>query len=117
MGRYEIEKIVGNCKFPPWTIVVRKFKEGDRFYLQVRDDNAVNNVTGEPYSWGGRKWALSEHMTETEIVKTALVAVKAATEHETLEKFTYCGVAIFDPHIKVSDLLHLREKSELDGRD
>lgn len=113
----EIEKIVSACKFIPWEIIVDTFKEG-RLYLQVRCHSGINNMTGETnYSWGGRKWALSEHMTETEIVKTALKAVMSAQEHETLENFRYKGVSIFDPHIKVEDLLKIRLLSELDGRD
>jgi hypothetical protein len=76
----------------------------------------VNNVTGEKYSWSGRKWAISQHMTETEVVKTALKAVLAAQEHETLEKFKYKDVSIFDPHISVKDLLELRKQKQLDGR-
>lgn len=116
MNRDEIESIVANCTFKPWKIIVGKLGT-DRLYLQVRDENGVNNATGEPnYVWGGRKWLLSKHMTETEIVKTVLKAVLSAVEHETLENFKYKGLTIFDPHITVSDLIELRNNSELDGR-
>jgi hypothetical protein len=48
---------------------------------------------------GGRKWKLSPHMTKSEIVQTAWLAVLTAVEHEAREEFTYKGVAIFGPHL------------------
>lgn len=53
----------------------------------------------------GRKWRLSEHMTKSELVQTALMAVLAAEEHEAREAFKYRGAAIFGPHFDV-DALH-----------
>lgn len=114
----QILAIVYDIKYLDWEIAVDLLdpNESDRLYLQVRVKNGIDNTNGAPYSWKGRKWALSHHMTETEIVKTALVAIKAAVEHEALENFKYKGVTIFDPHISVDDLLDLREDCELDAR-
>lgn len=109
-----IERVVSKVAYPPWTITVRQ--DGPRSYLQIRDDHGVCNVTGGSKPWSGRKWMLSPHMTDTEIVKTALKAVLSAVEHETLENFKYEGVAIFDPHIRVDDLLALRAACPLDLR-
>lgn len=58
-----------------------------------------------PYEEGGRKWDLSLHMTESEIVFTVWKAVLAFMEHELREKFHYKGKKIFDPHISVNALL------------
>jgi hypothetical protein len=54
--------------------------------------------------WTGRKWRLSAHMTDSEVVQTALKAVLTAEEHEARERFTYRGRAIFGPHISVDTL-------------
>lgn len=64
----------------------------------------------------GRKWRLSQHMTRSEVVQTALLAVLAAEEHEAREKFTYRGEAIFQPHYNVDDLVDLKRSSGLDVR-
>jgi hypothetical protein len=111
----EFEEIIRQCSFKPWTISVHR---GDqcRIYLQIHDEAAVCNVTGKPAPWSGRKWYLSPHMTETEVVKTALKAVIAAVEHETLERFKYKDLSIFDPHIRVEDLIHIRLMRPLDAR-
>jgi hypothetical protein len=114
MQEGEIAAIVKRCSFEPWQIVARVDHEG--IYLQVRDDSGTCNETGKAKSWGGRKWRLSEHMTETEIVKTALNAVLAAVTHEALETFKYEGVDIFNPHISVGSLMELRLNRKLDAR-
>lgn len=76
-----------------------------RAYLQVRfmaDDATAR--TGQPGMIHGRKWWLSQHMTDSEIVQTALMAVLAAEEHEARERFTYKGRAVFGPHIDLGAL-------------
>ncbi len=52
----------------------------------------------------GRKWLLSEHMVDAEIVQTAFLAIKIAEEHELRETFSYKGVAIFGPHLDLDML-------------
>lgn len=60
--------------------------------------------TGGIKEQAGRKWRLSKHMTDSEIVQTAFLAVRTAQEHELREQFKYKGYAIFNPHF---DLDHL----------
>lgn len=77
-------------------------------YLCVSCDNGICNVTGQPLSWEGRKWPISEYMTDGEIVQTAFKALLTALEHEAREKFTYRGVSVFDPHYDIEKLVALR---------
>lgn len=67
-------------------------------YLQVQCFDA----NGQPQH--GRKWRLSAHMTDSEVVQTALAAVLAFEEHEAREAFRYRGLAIFSPHWNVDRL-------------
>jgi hypothetical protein len=116
MTRDEMTGIVLQCSFPGLSIQI--CGDESKTYLQVHCLDGVNNVTGaKGHHWSGRKWLLSEHMTETEVVKTALVAVKQAIEHEVLELFTYQGLTIFNPHISVLALMAARTYHELDARD
>lgn len=54
-----------------------------------------------------RKWLLSEHMTNSELVQTALKCVLTSIEHEARENFTYMGAPVFGPHFDVDDLVLL----------
>lgn len=65
--------------------------------------------------YNGRKWLLSSHMTASELVQTALMAVLAFNEHETREMFEYCGMAIFGPHFDVADLVVLAKTNGQGG--
>lgn len=74
-----------------------KDAETGRPFVQVTYEGPCS-VTGWVKEWHGRKWYLSDHMTEDEIVKTCFAAFKAAVEHEIMEGFTWRGVRIFNPH-------------------
>ncbi len=60
-------------------------------------------------TWRGRKWLLSPHMTEGEVVQTALMACLAAEEHEAREAFRYKGKALFGPHLSLQALLQVAD--------
>ena len=84
-------------------------KMGNGWYLKVTKliDNEIQT---------GRKWYISKHTTESEVVLTALKALITFEEHEIREKFLYQGHAIFHPHpdidslIAVARLKSLRDK-------
>jgi hypothetical protein len=81
-----------------WEIVPHVGRE---WWLQVRfrDEYGVEHH--------GRKWRLSEHMTRSEVVRTALAAVLAVEEHEARERFLYRGQAVYGPHFDVNVLADL----------
>lgn len=82
------------------------------WYFQVEDTKAICNVTGETYPWKGRKWLISEHMTDGEIVQTMFKATMTAIEHEVREQFLYKDVAVFDPHYDLDKLADLRKRKD-----
>jgi hypothetical protein len=67
--------------------------------------------------WNGRKWLLSPHMTETEIVLTAFKAVLTAYEHEAREQFKVDGFAVLDSHYSINDMVRFAREASLDGRN
>jgi hypothetical protein len=83
-----------------------------RPFLQIVCDEGICNVTGKPMKWTSRKWFLSPHMTDGEIVQTALKACLTAAEHEIREKFKYRGMSIFDPHYDIEKLVELRRNPD-----
>lgn len=52
----------------------------------------------------GRKWWLSRHMTLSEVVRTAFMALQAYEEHELREAFRFDGALVFGPHLSVEAL-------------
>lgn len=81
--------------------------DGPRCFLQVK----FKDCTGA--EWKGRKWLLSPHMTDSEVIQTAFKAVMTAEEHETREAFKYLGQAIFGPHYDVNQLAELVKNGSL----
>lgn len=78
--------------------------DNGRIFIQVVYD-APCTKTGEVQEWHGRKWYLSKHMTEDEIIKTAYVAFEAAVKHEIMEGFKVAGTVLFNPHVHYEALL------------
>lgn len=85
-------------KYPGLNFLI--LSKGANTFLQVESPEGLCNVTGEVLEagWRGRKWYLSPHMTTSEIVQTAFLAVTQALEHEARERFTFKGQPVMDPH-------------------
>ena len=103
----DFRNVLSRVEYPGYRIVAH-WDVGDDYYLQISCFEGICNVTKKPLVWTGRKWRLSKHMTDGEVVQTAFAAVMAANEHETREKFTYRGASIFDPHYDIEKLVALR---------
>jgi hypothetical protein len=104
-----VNDVLDCVRYKSWTIQAYSDPQGAGAYLQVgflAPDHALDRpgYANPVLRMTGRKWRLSEHMTKSEIVQTALAAVLAAEEHETREQFRYKGRAIFGPHFDVDGL-------------
>lgn len=95
-----------------WNLIVGE-EDGKRPYLYWRFISPDYTKGGEPAMWNSRKWYLSQHMTESEIVQTALAAALMAEEHEAREAFSYKGKHLFNPHIGVASMLAVCEQLEV----
>lgn len=89
--------------------VDNKLVDSGRIFIQVVY-SAKCNKSGEEQIWHGRKWYLSEYMTDDEIVKTAFIAFKSSVEHEVMEGFKVDGIVLFNPHINFEELLKVSHK-------
>lgn len=114
---------LGNKSF--WIRVSRDFhdvfgggKTPGRIFIQVQY-TAPCVKTGEPQIFRGRKWYLSDYMTEDEIIKTAYCAFEAAVKHEIMEGFSVDGTILFNPHVDYKALLtisnHEVKREEIPG--
>lgn len=87
-ARRVVEAIVARVAYPGKEFRVGDM--GDGFYVQIRYDEP-DIRTGEVAPQGGRKWYVSRHATHSEVVQTCFQAVRASSEHQDREHFTYVG--------------------------
>jgi len=109
----QMRSIAKNIKFKDWVVGV--YKKDTVPYLQVSFEGTCS-VTGRVTEQKGRKWMLSNHMTRSEFVQTAFLAVKQAMEHEVREEFQYYGEPVYRPHFDVEELWELSLDNKLDYR-
>lgn len=111
----QLRNIVNHIRFNDWDFMVGTM--GDGFYVQIQflaRDNDAPHTPVDPAPMliqRGRKWYVSKHMTESEVVQTLLKAVLAAVEHEAREQFTYKGKQLFGPHLDVEALMEIAERT------
>ncbi len=111
--RDEIQKIIDRIEF-----MDREFRlldKGDGFLLQVTYVEADID-TGVPEEQRARKWYISPHMTETEIVETAFAACQRSMMHVVGEHFLYLGKRVYSPHFEIDARLELCIHERYDAR-
>ncbi len=101
-----ISKILDGIKYKDW-----KLKHKDDYIQWTWTDTC--SKTGEQKPWSGRKWKLSEHMTESELVGTAFLALNTALEHEAREFFRYNDKIVFNPHISIHVLQTVCDEEDI----
>lgn len=111
-----VNELVRQIRFNDWRFLVIEDTARRLVYLQVEFEAPDNGLSGVARRQRGRKWYLSLHMTDSEIVQTAFKAVLTAVEHETREQFRYKGQAIFGPHFDIEKLVKLAESGNLNRR-
>lgn len=96
-----IKEVVSNISFNDW--MFRVGTSGDTPFLQVIFKDK-DRITGVEEIQRCRKWQLSYHMVNSEIVRTAFKAVEQAMLHEVQEAFKYKGARVMNPHIDMDAL-------------
>lgn len=85
--------------------IVRDYPEESLWVIQIGDTEGVDNVTGQPIQWRGRRWTISPFMSDGEIARTVFLALLTAVEHELREQLLVDGIAVFDPHFDLDALV------------
>lgn len=132
----KIRAILDRIWFKPFDLIEYKFrllKKGDGFLLQVEYLDVDVDAPRTPVSGGchagpakvlqrGRKFYISPHMTETEIVETAWLACTRSMMHVAGEFFTYRNTRtqkperIYSPHFRVEARQEIAQFFEFDKR-
>ena len=108
--------IVAEIEFRDWSFLVGEYEDAPgHFYLVIEFQEACI-VTGVMQTQRSRKWMLSPHMTRSEIVQTAWLAVQTALMHEAREAFKWRDELVFGPHFDVEALHDLCAAKATDVR-
>jgi hypothetical protein len=111
-----LTELVSKCKFRDWNIVIDKDKKsGERPYVQIQFEE-IDRFTGNSELQMCRKWYLSYHMTDSEVIRTVHKAIHTAMDHEVDEAFQYDGVRLFNPHHDLVFLTEFAKKRRIDIR-
>lgn len=109
-----IKIIVSKIKYKDWIFHIDD-KTGETPFLQIRFYDK-DFYTGKLEIQHCRKWLLSYHMVDVEIVRTAHKAVRTAMEHEVDEQFTYDGAVLFHPHHDLEAMTAFAKKKKISVR-
>jgi hypothetical protein len=84
---------------------------GYGFFVQIcYEDRCVDT---EKVEWqNGRKWYVSPHATDGEVVQTLLKAAITSAEHNVRERFLVDGVRAFGPHLSLERLIEVARGPE-----
>jgi hypothetical protein len=111
--RQTLEKLISQTTFNDWNILLRYTDHVP--YLQVKF-MAPCNKTGKMGLQSCRKWMLSYHMCNEEVVSTAFKAVEAAVLHEMREQFKWKGQPIYRPHYSLDALYEISRRNAVEKR-
>lgn len=102
MDHHQVKEILSNITYPGLAIdfVAGGGSAGSIRVTAIREDV----YTGDVRVQNGRRWPLSEHMVESEVVQTVFAAIAMWEEHERRENFRYLGQKVFSPHLDLGKL-------------
>lgn len=107
----EIKEVISQITYKKgWVILVSL--DGERPVLQVEFEGE-DVLTGVIERQKCRKWFLSYHMCNNELIGTAFKAIQAAEEHETREFFKYKNERVMNPHFSYDDIAELVKQNKL----
>jgi hypothetical protein len=98
VDRERVHEIIKQTRFRDWrfetaysaheTLVRAVFDAPDAF------------IKGEASTQWSRWWVVEEHDSDEQVIKTLLLCVLTAVEHEAREDFFYDNRRVFSPHKK-----------------
>jgi hypothetical protein len=97
-----IRALVQECKFNDWTFRVDEYADGTPYVQVLFMDK--DRISGKEELQRCRKWVLSLHSTNSEIIRAVFKAVEGAMIHEVQEAFKFRGARIYNPHLDLEEL-------------
>ena len=108
-----VQKIVSLVKYKDWAFLV--MDKADGFLIQATF-NGLDVDTGKVELQKCRKWYVSAHSCDSEIVRSMFLAVRQAEEHELCENFNYRGQQVYNPHLDMDSMADFIATKPLEKR-
>lgn len=99
-----LKQFLRRIKYKDWHFEVDEIAGGDGVSTFRACFFAPDSATGRLERQEGREWLVPWGTSESEIVRTAFLAIQTAEEHERRETFTFDGAPIFAPHFNAEQL-------------
>lgn len=109
----EMKAVLAQVKYKNFEFVILQPAFGLLLQARYFEEDIVTGKSELQYT---RKWHLSQFMTKSELVQTALKLCLTAAEHEVRENFVYRDKRIFGPHFDVDKLHEMCSDKCLDVR-
>lgn len=98
----KLEKLMGLITYKRgWTLNHRQESTGWLVWWEWWAQDSAGHQSAQK----SRKWYISPHMTDSEVIQTFLKAVLTAEEHEARETFAFAGAKLYGPHIDAAYLV------------
>lgn len=110
MNQRELQTILNQVKFKDELFAIQPKGDGFLIQLQYYEEDVDDPAAGKTLQ-KARKWYVSSHATESEIVQTCMLAVLTSVEHRAREHFKYKGRRLYGPHISVSAHLGIADQT------
>lgn len=101
-----ISDLVKKITYKDWTIKI--LVKDDGFLLQPIF-NAPDQYSKQMEEQHCRKWYVSQHSCDSEIIRTCYLAIQQGEMHELSENFMFNGQRIYNPHLNLKRLADIIE--------
>lgn len=91
-----VSMLCSRISYPRGGYNIRTFGEREVYIQHMQ--TLPDCKTGKPSTQYGRKWYISQFMTDDEILRTFLLATRTFEEHEVYENFKVDGERYLNPH-------------------
>lgn len=117
MSFHTLNETLSKITYRDWTL--KSFEKEDGYLLQwiFMEKDVMKPKDETLYEQYCRKWYVSKFSTETEVIRTAWLAVQQAVIHEISESFLYNNIRIFDPHTNYVELAVYMSTANQDIRE
>lgn len=110
-----IHDILSEVKYKDWQFVVDR--KGDGFLIQVQFMGEDTDGSGKLELQKCRKWFVSQHSCDSEVVRSCFLAIRQAEEHELCERFHYKGHQVYNPHLDMTMMADFISKKPFQVRN
>ena len=116
MSFEQLNSILNKIKYKDWKLIAQNYTDCYVIKWVFLDKDVTNPYDHNLYEQHCRKWFISKHSTESEVIRSAYLAVIQAEMHEAAEQFQFNDVRLFDPHTNYTDLANYMSTANQDIR-